>query len=175
MWRNFAAIRSSLAMSDRFSDLFKKALADWVTYLQVILEIQDWRIELLGTYPTEDAAASMKCIYGQRVGSLSLAKDFFEFEPHKQRHYLVHELAHVLTDGCDNVIENGLDVILGRSAFTVLREAWVVQIEYLTDQITYIVDELLDGRANHDRLWTNVLRAERDELPIPDPDDRIQT
>lgn len=157
-------------MADRFTDLFKTALGEYITYLQEVLEIRDWRIELLGTYPySTDAAASMKCIYGQRLGSLALAKDFFDNTPARQRHYIVHELAHVITDGCDNVIENGLDVLLGRPAFTVLQEAWRVQLEYLTDQVTYIVDDLLDGRPVHDRLWGNVLRAEQDEPPIPEP------
>lgn len=155
---------------NRFDETFKTAIGEYVSYLQIILEIQDWRITLLGTYAEGDAAASIKCVYGRRIAELALAKEFFEFPAEQQRHYIVHELVHVITDGCDNVIENGLDEILGKPAWVVLRETWRVQIEYLTDQLTYVVNELLDGRSNHDRLWQNVLRAEQGELPIPDPD-----
>lgn len=159
-------------MSDRFTDLFKKALAEYVTYLQAILEISDWRIELLGTYPDgDDAAAMIKCTYGQRVAQVSLCKDFFEYDGDRQRHYLVHEIVHVLTDGCDNVIENGLSILLGMPAFTVLQEAWRVQVEYLTDHLAYCFIDMITGRVRHDRLWENLLRAERDELPVPDPDE----
>lgn len=161
-------------MTGRFSETFKQAIGSYVSYLQIVLELQDWRITLRGEYPDGgDAAASMKCVYGQRVGELSLARDFFTFEPDRQRHYIVHELAHILTDGCDNVIENGIDEILGKPAWVVLREAWRVQVEYLTDQVTYIVVDLVTGIGRHDRLWENVMRAERDELPIPDPDTAV--
>jgi hypothetical protein len=156
-------------MSNRFTPLFKQAIGNYVSYVQLVLELQDWRITLLAAYPDGDAAASMKCVYGQRLGELALCRDFFEFEPDRQRHYIVHELTHILTDGCDNVIENGLDEILGKPAWVVLREAWRVQVEYLTDQLTYVIVDLMTEIPRHDRLWENVLRAERDELPLPDP------
>lgn len=156
---------------NRFSELFTRALGAYITHLQAMFEIQDWRIELLGTYPdTTDAAASMKCIYGQRLAQLALSKEFFDYPSDRQRHYIVHEIVHVITDGCDNVIENGLSTVMGMPAFTVLQEAWRVQVEYLTDHLTYaFVDLLVDG-PKHDRLWENVLRAERDELPLPNPE-----
>lgn len=161
-------------MTHRFTPLFKQAIGDYVSYVQLILELRDWRITLLGEYAGGDAAASMKCVYGQRVGQLALAKEFFDFEPERQRHYLVHEMTHILTDGCDNVIENGLDEILGKPAWVVLRESWRVQVEYLTDQLTYVIVDLMTEIPRHDRLWENVLRAERDELPIPDPDTVVE-
>lgn len=161
-------------MTDRFSQLFKDALAGYVSYWLEHLELVGWRIQLQTDPPdSSGAAASMRCVYGRRVGELCLASDFFEYKPDLQRHYLVHELVHVLTDGCDNVIaEGGLDVLLGRPAFAVLSEAWRVQVEYLTDHLAYVVVDLVLGFPRHDRLWANVLRAEQGELPIPDPDTR---
>lgn len=156
-------------MAHRYTPLFKQALADYVTYVQLILELRDWRITLLGEYSANESAASMKCIYGRRVGELCLAKDFFDFPATNQRHYLIHELTHILTDGCDNVIENGLDTLLGKPAHAVLQAAWLVQVEYLVDQLTYVLDDLMVGIPRHDRLWENLMRAERDELPLPDP------
>lgn len=162
-------------MSHRFSELFKQAIDDYISYLQLVLEIQDWRIVLLAEYPDgTDVSASIKCVYGQRIAELHLAKGLFDEEPERQRHVIVHELVHILTDGCDNVIDNGLDILLGKPAFTVLKEAFDVQIEYLTDHLTYVINELLDGRPNHDRRWENVLRAEHDELPLPDPDTIVE-
>ena len=160
--------------SGRFSELFKQAFGDYISYLQLVLEIQDWRIVLLADYPDgTDVSADIKCVYGQRIAELRLAKGFHDEDPVRLRHVIVHELVHILTDGCDNVIDNGLDILLGKPAFTVLKEAFDVQVEYLTDQLAYVIDELLDGRAIHDRRWENVLRAERDELPLPDPDTRV--
>lgn len=157
---------------NRFDQPFRNALGEYISYLLLIVESTDWRVQISSEYPDgEDAMASIECIYGRRLANLRLCKDFPTLKPEQQRHTLVHEILHIVTDACDNVIQNAdLPAVLGRPAYTILNATWRTQVEYLTDTLAYAIDELLDGRTKHDRLWENVLRAERGELPIPDPD-----
>ena len=148
--------------ADRFGKRFKSALGEYVTYLLDMLEIRDWRIRLDSTPPDDvECATAIKCVYGRRTAGIKLSRDFFDFPPDDQRHYIVHELCHVLTDGLDNVIENGVESLIGKPAFTVLVEAWHVQLEYLTDHLAYIVEGLIAGGKRGDRLWKAVIAAEQ--------------
>lgn len=156
-------------MTDRFTEPFKVALADYCAHVMRLLEMNDWRLTLLDELPANgQAAASIECIYGRRVADLRLEQHFADNAPDKQQHYIVHEIVHLLTDGIDNVIENGVETLIGRPAYTVLHEAWDVQVEYLTDHLAYVLVDLMDG-PNSQRLWENVLRAERGEEPLPEP------
>lgn len=131
-----------------------------------LLELDNWRLALLeGFPPAEDAAAEIKCIYGRRVAEMKLQQDFFDYKPEDQQHYIVHELVHILVDGLDTVIDNGVDILIGKPAFTVLHQAWLLQVEYLVDHLAYVFVDVFDG-PNSARLWENVLRAERGEAPI---------
>lgn len=149
---------------DRFTDEFKEAIADYIAYLAQTLEISNWRIILDDGYPAEDdVAAQIGCTYGRRVATLQLAKDFFSAPAEKQRHYLIHEVVHVMTEGMDNIIENKLDELIGKPAFTVLHEAWAVQVEYHVDQLAYIIEDLIADIPQHKLLLDVLIASENND------------
>lgn len=148
-------------MAARYSKQFTKALGAYVSYLQDMLEVRDWRIRLCPEPSEGESAASIKCVYGRRTAELRLSADFFDQPPDDQRHYIIHEIVHITTDGLDNVIENGVETLIGKPAFTVLHEAWNVQLEYLVDHMAYVVEGLIDGGKVGTPLWAAVIAAEK--------------
>lgn len=153
---------------NRFSEPFKTALGEYCTHVLRLLEMDNWRLTLIDDFPpSADAAAEIRCIYGRRVGEMKLQQGFFDDSSEQQQHYVVHEIVHMMVDGIDNVIENGVETLIGRPAYTVLHEAWNVQVEYLVDHLAYVLVDLMDG-PNSIGLWENVLRAERGEDPLPE-------
>ena len=154
----------------RFDERFLEAFGQYTTYIMEMMEIKDWRVKLVDDPPDgEDAAASVKCIKGRRNATLRLCMDFFDYPSEDQRHYLIHELCHIFNDGLDKISETVM-AGLSMSAYSQFEAAWIIALENHTDQLAYVIGELVEGYSRHDRLWANVIRAERGELPLPDPD-----
>lgn len=146
----------------RFTPEFVKALNKWITHVAAWLEIRDWEIVLLDAPPDDkDAAASMDCTYGKKRANLQLAHDFFMYRPDLQEHYLIHELCHIVHDNVDKVIEDqGLSLILGKPAYTILERMYVLQMEVFTDTFACIVVEMFKDGQRYHKLFKEMLEAE---------------
>lgn len=139
-------------MTSAFTNRQKKALSNYVTHVLKQLELSDWRINLSDDPPEHgDAGASITSTYGRQLATLNLPNGFFDDDLTKIEHYLIHEICHLYSEGIDNVINNGPEILMGKPAFTVFFEAYKVAMEYMTDKLAYVVADLLDG-AKYDAL-----------------------
>lgn len=125
-----------------------KAVSDFVTYLLEQLDMQQWEISLQH-YPANiesaNAQGSIKAIYGRNKASLFLAHDFFTHSIEDIEHCLIHEVCHLLSTHVDDVIDNGPETLMGKSAFTMFYQSYNMASERMTDHLATIIRSLLDN------------------------------
>lgn len=95
----------------------------WMRYIRDLadrMELRDWSVLVCADTAREGAGASVKCTFGRKIIEITLAHEFDEFDPEKQRHYLIHELVHVhfwgVTQALADVREN-------------MNRHWIAQLE----------------------------------------------
>lgn len=152
----------------RFTQAFKNALSEYTSHLLRMFELTDWRVILLDA-PAEgtDVMASIAAVYGQKYANLRLCHDWFDYHLDKQEHALIHEVCHLFSEGINNVIDNGPEILMGKPAFTMFNDQYRVQMELMTDQLAHCFQWFLKGGPEYDRLLAAVDKASRGELPPP--------
>lgn len=108
------------------------------------LGLRDWTI-VLEKEPyleDEDAAAATKCIDGQKRAKVWLSRHFAEYTPHDQKHYLIHELLHLIFDPLNRVVWTAQS-LLGDSAFRILDRNHDAAIELAVDGLAVELCRLL--------------------------------
>lgn len=141
------------------------AVSGYVSYLLEQLNLGAWEIRLAqepsDTYNV-NAGASIKPVYGRQSATLRLAHDFFDNSLKDIEHYLTHEVCHLLMAQVDDVIDNGPETLMGKPAFSIFRESYIMNLERAVDNIAKAVGELLsDGerRAEFAAALDNVRSA----------------
>lgn len=105
--------------------------------------LRDWTIKIEGQHVDGDDGAAMaetRVTYGRKVAVVRFCHDFAELTPEEQRHTVVHELLHCHLDQVATPVENGLEQLIGRPAYTVLFEHVRVAIELAVDAITDVLE-----------------------------------
>lgn len=152
-----------------YTTVQRRVLGDYLLCVARLLELADWRVILCDEHvESPNAAASMKVIFGRKLGELRLAKDFWDNDLEHIEHYLIHEMCHLLSDPLDSVIEGGVEILIGKPAFTVLSEQWTVQLEIMTDTLAYAFQYLMSGGPEYDRLLQAIDCVRLGELPPPE-------
>lgn len=151
----------------RFSEEFKDALSAWIKYTMSLLEMQDWRINLIDApadLASEDGssntAASIKLVYGQRLAELRLSWLFFDTSRERQEHILIHEICHIYSEGIDSVIQNGPEALMGKPAYTIFFENYKLSMEIMTDTFANVLHWFLADMPVFTSLFDAVMLAE---------------
>lgn len=149
----------------RFSEEFQDALSAWIKYTMSLMEMQDWRINLVDEPAdlgegSKNTAASITIIYGQKLAELRLSWHFFDTSRERQEHILIHELCHIYADGIDSVVSNGPDVVMGMPAYTIFYENFKVQMEVMVDTFASVLQWFLSDMPIFTGLFDAVMVAE---------------
>ena len=82
----------------------RAALNAYIRDLADRMELRDWSIYVKRKACRATAAAAVRCIYGRKIFQIKLGPDFWTASPERQRHYLCHELIHVLFWGIEQAM-----------------------------------------------------------------------
>jgi hypothetical protein len=157
--------------ASRFDPEFSDALREWISHVCTWLGIGEWTIVLINEPPGDlQAAASIECIYGRRWADLSIATDFFNEPPEKQRHYLLHELCHIVLDPVDKVLHySDMNIMAGIPAWKVFLSAYTLALENVVDHWATIVEDFFNDEkeyVTYHKLWDAVIAAESEATPV---------
>lgn len=133
------------------------AVGQFVRYLEEQLDLQQWKIVLQhepANIDSPQAGAAIKPIYGRNTASLFLAHDFFTYSIEDMEHYLIHEMCHLLSTHVDDVIENGPETIMGKAAFTIFHQSYLMASERMTDHLAVVIKRLIADGPNRKKAIT---------------------
>lgn len=118
----------------------RKALMAYLGYLAPRLGLSAWDI-FLRPEPCENPehAATVSCIPGRKIANIQVAVDFFDTEPEKQRHVLVHELIHIHVDQEFQLIEDTLPGMIGSVAYHPFQAAFRSLHEHGVDAMASVL------------------------------------
>lgn len=98
--------------------------------------LRDWTINLNYEPPDDtDAMASVSCVYGRRIATISFCSDWWERDPHERHHVIVHELIHVVTNPLNAFLEEALPVLIGQPTWQGVYAAIRQHDEHAVDQL----------------------------------------
>ena len=80
----------------------------YVRLLADKMRLKDWEVEISSVQPSQDADASIKCVFGRKLAVIRLSDTFLESKPEEQRHTIIHELTHCHYAACNEIAENKL-------------------------------------------------------------------
>lgn len=119
-----------------------KAVEEWVTAAALVFGISHWEITISREFADPDADADIEVSPQRSYAEMRLQKDFFSYDPEKQRVTLCHELGHIVNAGTDRVVEN-LEDTLGKIGWATFEPNYLDATERATDHWARIVAPLL--------------------------------
>jgi hypothetical protein len=112
------------------------ALVPWIREIVHAFGLAHWHIRVpVEEVPDEEAVACFHRRTGHNEGRILLSDGFFTSEPDEQRHTIVHELCHAHMRPVWEAWV-GLDEILGKPAYVVLRDQMINAEEWVADSVT---------------------------------------
>lgn len=134
--------KSTVARRSSFSAAEKKAICEYVKYLQGVVRVSDWNIEVEFEGASSDALADITSAPFQKWATLRLGPDFLDLSPRMQTQTLIHEVAHcvhfAMFDALEGVCESA---VAGKRARRLAGSVINGHIESITD---HWADVLLD-------------------------------
>ena len=121
------------------TDRQRKSLMKYIAVLAKQMRLSEWDI-FLRAEPCENVnhAATVSCVPGRNIANIQVSGDWFDMDPHTQRHVLVHELIHIHVDREFQLIE-ALSVMVGSAAFFLFETAFRDLHEHGVDAIASIL------------------------------------
>lgn len=130
-------------MSVKATKKQRKALNEYVRWVDDSLELRDWTLTVVYDPEVEDsdALASIKCIYGRKHANIRLCPEFFSLSGEQQRQTVAHELIHCHLSGLEWQYNN----LGGHVAPSVFEIVW----GGMKDQVEFATDAMADALAKH--------------------------
>ena len=122
-------------------------LGDYIRELANTMNLYDWRLTLSYAVPSEtedghyNSGAMIDIVYGKRVATIHLPRDFQDNEPDRQVQFLCHELSHCITDDMETLTW-GLKDWMGDGPFRTWYIGFRLAYELTTDHIGEIVSKM---------------------------------
>lgn len=164
-------------MTPGFTPAQQRAIGSYLRRLADAMGLRDWLLYVSHEPPAVAAAEAMvRVVYGRKIATIWLSREFGEMPRGRIRHILVHELTHVILDPVTSVIQNTGQELLGKPAYIALWEAVRERSELATDQVADVVAPtmpLIDWTLvdeDLDRVEWTAKPAEMIDTPPGEPD-----
>lgn len=109
-------------------------ICKYVGYLQDVLYLNDWKIEVSpDESPESGAIGSIDPVEGRRLATLRLCEGFCDMDIADQTNTLCHELIHLHHIGATDIIRLDLLSELSQSSYNILIKSFKRQMEYCVD------------------------------------------
>lgn len=119
-----------------------KELGSYMRWIANEMGLRDWYLRLMHVPPEETdgkrdrrAAARIEITWGKKHADIYVCEDFKEFEPDRQRQFMVHELVHCHFDHLDALTDNQLRDHLGEIYWQAWHPAYWLMFENSIDAI----------------------------------------
>lgn len=118
------------------NDRARRSLAKYIFSIAKEFGLRDWDLYLMPEKPPdEEAAASVRCVYGRRKANIYIGDDFWHSNPEEQRRIILHELIHVHQDQTLTLVEETLPDLLGKPAMFTFEKAYRQANEHGVDAL----------------------------------------
>jgi hypothetical protein len=110
-----------------------EAVARWIEQAKTQLGLGEWRITISREPAADDCYAETQLHDQSQNATIALAHKFWSMSPDEQRVTLVHELLHLDTWRCSQMVDRLKDV-LGSIPWTMFEPLWEDEWERLIDR-----------------------------------------
>ena len=121
------------------TDKQRKSLMKYLAGLAKQMRLSEWDIFLTADPCEDEHAATVSCVPGRKIAHISVSADWFDTEPSKQRHVLVHELIHILADPEFQLIEETLPTMVGSVGYFPFEKAFRNLHEHSVDALASVL------------------------------------
>lgn len=119
----------------------RKALAHYIRWVADHLELRDWEFDLEREPSEDDCWATVTPTYGKKHAAITVAANFRELAPYKQREIVVHELVHCHLAQVQSQVEDDLEEQLSKSTDAIFFAAFRRNVEYAVDGLSKALAE----------------------------------
>lgn len=109
-------------------------LGRYISALADAVGLRDWSISLQDDPCADDVNGTCQCVYGRRVASIALSRNWMNADEYDLRETIVHELLHCHTDPITYPLA-GIEDHLGSSLHTHLVSSQALALELAVDAI----------------------------------------
>lgn len=118
----------------------KNALERYISEVQQIMNLGQWKIELSDVPSEEDALAEIEVSENLWQAKIRVAHGFFKEKQDEQRDTIVHELIHVHTAGIERARDR-MEKTLGDLAWPIFQASMENEVERAVDALAKVVSQ----------------------------------